>query len=88
MTAPHIVGVHVFAACSLKNSKAFPIAAFSLICFQSFAYCKSLIYWGVIRKPTRKVASQKPKICTKSAFIKEKKHRIIMKESVSSLAKK
>ena len=63
--AHHIVGVPALDAWSLKNSKAFHIVAFSRICFPSFSFCKRVMYEGVTKKPTKKVASPKPNIETR-----------------------
>jgi hypothetical protein len=63
--AHHIVGVQVFCLCSLKNSVAFHIVAFSLICFQSFSFVRRFIYDGVNKKPTKNVEIQKEKISIK-----------------------
>jgi hypothetical protein len=36
ITQAHIVGVHALFLCNLKNSVAFHVNAFSLICFHNF----------------------------------------------------
>lgn len=77
MIAHHIVGVQTFFLWSLKNSVAFHIVAFSLICFPSLNSFKNSMNSGVIKNPIKNVASQKEKIKIRCEFISVYFYRLL-----------
>ena len=68
MIAHHIVGVHFFFLWSFKNSVAFHIVAFSLICFHSLKSRKKSIKVGIRKNQSKNVASPKENISTRFEF--------------------